>query len=205
MALNHKPRSFAGVPTWVRRNCVAIVVILIATSTWAYLLGNGVYRGALAYIVAGPGNQTPVMWDRWQHLVQESIAYAVIVCFPIALWAFTRWRLRPGLYLILLFTVGAGFAWLTAGIELRYMSAIMGLGPNTSATMGLTPLVGIAAAWGVFFGATAFLEHYRLTIRVTRLSDAHKALCPVCRFDLVASTTGVCPECGWAVPPALRG
>jgi hypothetical protein len=175
--------------------------MFLITAMWAFLLGNA-RRWYFGTRLTSINNQLPTDLDQWRHFGEDwAINASVLLVFLIALSACTRWRFRASLYTLCLLTVGTPAAWLVGVRAQAFMSAP---GTYTVDWEGLSPLVGVASAWLIFLVTTAWLEFYFISLRVVRRADVGRSHCPVCRYDLSSSTSGVCPECGWTVPAALR-
>jgi hypothetical protein len=194
-------RQVEPLSRWLRRNAAALAVIAAVSPVWAFFMGNAA-RWAFGDRLTSINNRAPTRWEAWMFFGESwAVNTFLLACVLIALTAPTRWRARAGVFVILLAVVGCPASWAVARIAREVMSVNFYSGPDW---MELSAPAGLAAAWTAWLAATALLERYRIAVRVIRRVDGGRSLCPVCRFDLSASVSGVCPECGWTVPPGLR-
>lgn len=189
--------------SWERENAAAIGMIVVMVGVWSF--GVGVLNGRLMGIELTEIHgrvSTPIE----RHCFVGSPAAITSLLLLVLLLALTgplRYRIRVGLLAALLLTVGTAadvlsVLWLDPIVHSQSWD-------GDDLTALLPGPIGLLSAWALWLGLLAFLERYRVAVRVCVLrrgAPAHST-CPHCAYDLSAGASATCPECGWTIPAGV--
>jgi hypothetical protein len=178
------------------------MMLLIAVSViWSAAIGVIGYR-VLGVSIASVDGRPAVFLDEILIHGLDAVPLAFLVscsflaCLLVARLTFRWWLIA--------------LAWLVVGTPVALLSArriadyLWTLNRGGTPWEGVLPAaIGIAAGWLIACIVDSWLDRYRIVI--VRQADQRRSPCPRCGYELYGSTSGVCPECGWSIPPQLRG
>lgn len=189
--------------SWLRENAAAIVVIVVMVGVWS--VGVGVLNGRLMGIrLTEIHGGVPTLIERYCFVGgPAAITSLLLLVALLALTGLLRYRLRVVLLAATLLTGGTAAAILLA-LRLDPIVHSQAWDGHDLAAMLPAP-IGLFAAWALWVGALAFLERFRLAVRVRvfRRGAPPHSTCPRCAYDMSAGASATCPECGWTIPAAL--
>jgi len=185
---------------WLRRFVIPSLLLTTLVAVWSIAAGVAIYR-VLGVTIGSVNGRPATLGDEIAfHGIDNAFCPVVLHCLLLLVLFVGRVPYRWWLVALFLVVVGTPVALFSGWRIARYLWT---LNRGGVAWEGLLPQVlALALAWLAALALDAWLSRYRIV--VVRRDDDRRSPCPRCGYELHASPSGLCPECGWVIPPSLR-